>query len=223
MAHALGKVEGKRVLSFERLVAWSLIGALLASCSATRSIQPVSAEALVEYVLVIREQPEGQATHSWHRATDFDLSPDRQPPDSGSLHGRTIPVVARPRDCDEENRDCYRECMSRPLPRGYGHVTSGRKLGGKSKYCRERCWQPYLDCLELQGRSPQRFTSVDRAVTWLKENREVLLVGGLILIAGVAFVVISAGAGVLVLAPLVLVSSVETTPAPALCPMGGAP
>ncbi len=98
--------------------------------------------------------------------------------------------------------------MSRPLPRGYGHITSGnRGNGGKERYCEDRCRQPYLDCKELQELRPQKFTAIDGAVDWLKRHRNSILVGSVVIIAGVVFVVVSAGAGLVVLAPAVLLTS----------------
>jgi hypothetical protein len=52
---------------------------------------------------------------------------------------------------------------------------------------------------------------MDDAIDWLKRHRQELLVGTLITAAGVTFIVVSAGAGVLVLAPLVLVAQSEST------------
>jgi hypothetical protein len=61
-----------------------------------------------------------------------------------------------------------------------------------------------------------RFPAVDGAIDWLKEHRTELLVGTVVVIAGVTFVVASAGAGLLVLTPLVLMASADTGEAP-LC------
>ncbi|WP_257457527.1 hypothetical protein [Archangium lipolyticum] len=67
--------------------------------------------------------------------------------------------------------------------------------------------QPYIDCKELQERRPQEFSAVDEAIDWLKHNRQMLLVGSVVIIAGIAFVTVSAGAGVVILAPAVLLAS----------------
>jgi hypothetical protein len=72
--------------------------------------------------------------------------------------------------------------------------------------------QAYDDCLELERLHPQEFTAADDAVDWLKRHRQEVLVGSVITIAGVAFVVVSAGAGLLVLAPVVLMTSSEAQP-----------
>jgi hypothetical protein len=158
-------------------------------------------------VLIISELPDGQVTHSWQRAEDFDLSRYRHHSNSDSPPGHIVLAAARPRDCDQEMQDCYQNCMRRSLPSGYGHIKSPRKSGGKSEYCREQCWQSYQDCVELQRLRPQEFTAVDGAVDWLKRNREAVVVGSVVMIAGAVFVVVSAGAGLLVLAPLALVAS----------------
>jgi hypothetical protein len=161
-------------------------------------------------VLLIRELPDGRVTHSWQPAESFDFLEYQNQSSGNGIAGRIVPVVARPRDCDQEFNDCYNTCMSRPLPRGYGHITTpDRKKGGKAEYCRKQCWQPYQDCLELQGRRPLEYADENQAVAWLKRNRREILVGTIIVIAGVVFVVVSAGAGAAVLAPLVLVSSSE--------------
>jgi hypothetical protein len=156
---------------------------------------------------MINELPDGQVTHSWQRAEDFDLSLYKLHSDNDSSYGHIVPVAARPRDCDQELQDCYQDCMRRPLAPGYGHVKTPRKGGGKSEYCRDKCWQAYQDCVELQKLQPLEFTAVDGAVDWLKRNHKAILAGSVVMIAGVVFVVVSAGAGLVVLAPIVLVAS----------------
>ncbi|WNG21768.1 hypothetical protein F0U63_02255 [Cystobacter fuscus] len=68
----------------------------------------------------------------------------------------------------------------------------------------------YTECLKAQGNRAQVFTKVDHAVDWLKSNHESVLVGSMVVIAGVVFVTVSAGAGVVILAPLLVVTSSET-------------
>lgn len=91
-----------------------------------------------------------------------------------------------------------------------------RGKGGKAEYCNERCNRAYNDCCRLRDLEPQRFTAIDPAIDWLKDNRKTILVGTAVVIAGVVFVVVSAGAGLLVLAPVVLVASLEGSPEPSL-------
>jgi hypothetical protein len=144
-----------------------LLSALLVSCGVSRTAVPNSSEALTRFVLVIQELPDGEVSYTWQRAVDFELSRYSHQ-SNASLEDRHVVLAAsRPRDCDEELLECMRECMSRPLPRGDGHITSGgRGLGGKEEYCRGRCNQPYLDCKELQELKPQEFTALDGALDW---------------------------------------------------------
>jgi hypothetical protein len=72
---------------------------------------------------------------------------------------------------------------------------------------------PYFDCCRLQELEAKRFTAIDPAVDWVKRNRKELLVGTVVIVAGVVLIVVSAGAGVRVLAPtLLLVSSDADSP-----------
>ena len=139
----------------EALVA-SMLGVLLSSCSTTRHVTPPDIAELSGFVLIIRELHDGSVAHSWQRAEEVELS---QATSDIGYPAPTVPIVlavSHPRDCDEELRECMRECMSRPLPRGFGHITSGgRGKGGKEEYCNRRCLQPYLDCSELQEVRPQ--------------------------------------------------------------------
>lgn len=94
--------------------------------------------------------------------------------------------------------------MKGRLPSHLRHVTRGD--GSKSSYCTTTCLLKYQDCLKLQDARPLEFHAADGAVDWLKQNRKELLVGTIVIIAGVAFVTLSAGAGLVVLAPVVLVA-----------------
>jgi hypothetical protein len=195
----------------------AILSALLDSCGTSRHAAPArpEGEGLTHLVLFIRELADGTVTHSWKRAEDLDLSQYRPVSSERGAARRIVLAMGRTRDCDEENRACLRECMSRPLPRGFGHITSGgRGLGGKEEYCNKQCMQPYLDCVKLQELQPQEFTAADGAVDWLKRHRQSLLVGSVVIIAGVAFVVVSAGAGLVILAPAVLLATPEAAPQP---------
>ncbi len=186
----------------------AVLSVLLASCSTSTAYHapPASAEDLSRLVLIIRESA-GQVTHDWHRAEEIDLSSYRhRSPPQGSL-GRIVLVSGRQRDCDQELVDCHRECMKRPVPPEYNQYEYNRGLGGREDYCNRQCLKPYLDCKELEKLRPQEFSAMDGAIGWLKRNHKAVLVGSTVVIAGVVFVVVSAGAGGVVLAPVLLVAS----------------
>ena len=186
----------------------SLLCVVLASCGAARHLAPASAQELTRHVLFIREQPDGTVSHSWQRAEEVDLSPFRRTVSTRGAARHIVLAMGHKRDCDEEHRECMRECMSRPLPRGFGHMTSGnRGKGAKENYCRDKCRQALRDCAELERLKPQEFTAIDSAVDWLKRNRQSILVGSVVIVAGVAFVVVSAGVGLVILAPAVLLAA----------------
>ena len=188
-----------------------LLGLLLTSCATSHHVTPTNEGELTRLVLLVNALPDNTATHAWRQAEDFDLSPYNSPLNAQDADRHVVLTMGDKRDCDEENRACIRECMSRPLPPGYGHTTSGgRGRGGKAVYCNEKCMRPYLDCTKLQELQPQEFTTVDKAVEWLKHHRASVLVGSIVIVAGVAFVVVSAGVGVVILVPAVLLAAPST-------------
>jgi len=185
----------------------ALLCVLLVSCGATRGMAPTRPDELTQLVLFIQDMPDGTVTHSWRRAEELDLSRYRALASSRGAPRRIVLATGRKRDCDEENRECIDECMTRPLARGFGHITSGnRGRGGKLDYCNKRCMQPYLDCQRLQELQSQKFTAAEDAVEWLKSHRKSVLLGSVLVIAGVTFVVVSAGTGLVILAPAVLLA-----------------
>lgn len=207
--HLQQQMAAKKLIAF-------LLSLLLGACSAARYPAPGGREELSRFVLVIREELDGQVSFTWRHAESFDFSQYGDPSNAGTGKGRIVLAATRPRDCHAEYLECIEECMRRPLPRGYGHITAGRGLGGKEEYCRGRCRQPYMDCEELQRLKPQEFSAWDGAVDWLKRNHRSVLIGSVVVIAGVAFVVVSAGTGVVILAPAVLLATAgpESEPYP---------
>jgi len=178
---------------------------MVISCSPTRQIAPESADDLPRFVLVLEEMPDGQVAHSWQPADDFDLSRYRYRVSTASTYGRVMLVAAQKRDCHEEYLQCHRECKNSKLPPSHRHIPRGGSR--HDSFCWGRCKQPYLDCEKLQELQPREFTATDGAVDWLKRNHKEVLVGSLIVIAGVVFVVVSAGTGLLILAPVALVAA----------------
>jgi hypothetical protein len=185
----------------------------LGSCSATRHIAPTSAD-LTRLVLVIGESPDGQVSHFWHHAEDFDLSHFRRHSSLGDTAGRIVLTAGQQDDCYAQYLECYYQCRKTPVPPEFDHyLYDFGPAAGHERYCSERCMRKYTECLRAQGHRQQEFTAIDDAVDWLKRNRRAVLVGSLVIIAGVAFVVVSAGAGLVVLVPVVLVASVLPPPA----------
>ncbi|HYO54662.1 MAG TPA: hypothetical protein VEU50_17885 [Archangium sp.] len=163
-------------------------------------------EELDRYVLVIQESPSGHVTHSWRPVEEIDLSQFRLQARAERTYGRIVLAAARQRDCHEEFNNCIDTCMDRPLSEDYAHITS---IGAKRTHCTKGCWQPYLDCEELQGRRPQEFSATNRAVDWLKRNRNEVLVGSIVVVAGVAFIVAFPPGAIIALIPAAALASSE--------------
>lgn len=176
----------------------------LAACGGTRAaVASPSREELPRRVLLLRESPDGSFTQEWRPAEDFELASYVKAPE-----GRRIVRTARSvRDCDAEHLECMRACKSRPLPKGFGHVRVPRGDGGKEAYCNEQCMPPYEDCIQLEQLQPQKVSSMEELSDWASRHRKSLLVGAVVVVAGVAFVVVSAGAGLVVLAPALLLAT----------------
>jgi hypothetical protein len=180
---------------------------LLASCSATRAAAPTRTE-LAHLVLVIRESPDGQVSHSWERAEDFEQSRFTHQSSPESTAGRIVLASGRQDDCYAQYIDCYHQCRKAPVPPEFNqYLHDFGAEAGHDRYCSEKCMRQYTQCLRGQGHRQQEFTVVDGAVDWLKRNHKAVLIGSVVVIAGVVFVVISAGAGAVVLAPIVFVTS----------------
>lgn len=189
-----------------RLMALSL-SLMLVSCSAIRPPipDPIGPEALSRYVLVIEERPDGEVIHAWKPASGFDMAKYQYRAGPQRVDG-PIRLAASTRDCHAEYEQCMKECLEAPLPSHLSHVPL--KGARREELCNKKCMQPYLDCCRLQELEAKRFTAIDPAIDWLKRNHKKILVGTVVIVAGVAFVVVSAGAGILVLTPtLLLVSS----------------
>ena len=101
------------------------------------------------------------------------------------------------RDCAAEQIACFRRCWNSKPP-------WPRKRGGAQhhNYCTEKCREEYMQCVKEMEAQPLMFPDMETAQDWLKRNKKEVLVGSIVLVAGAAFVIGTAGAGVLVLVPL---------------------
>ncbi|HEY0093128.1 MAG TPA: hypothetical protein VGB96_02335 [Archangium sp.] len=71
------------------------------------------------------------------------------------------------------------------------------------------------NCLHDVEPDPVKFEAIAPAVDWVKENRNNILMGTLVVIAGVAFVavMVGSGGGGFALLPLMTMASTNQTPA----------
>ena len=198
-----------------RLMAASL-SLLFASCTTTphSGPGPMDAYELSRSVLVIREVQGTEVTHSWEPVSSVDLSQYPSRAIGNVLESRSV-RVAWTRNCEDERDACVEMCMKSLIGPDWSHASRGSKF----KICDGRCRPAYIDCCRLREQAEVRsFPAVDGAVDWLKQHRREVLVGTVVIIAGVAFVAIAVGTGgaALLLAPAVLLVSSDTFSAPPL-------
>jgi hypothetical protein len=189
-----------------RITIIGLLGVLTA-CSGSQthpSLEPSRGlpQDLYESVLVLRFIPGEQAEHSWQSASTWEQELSDLRASAASDAGRIVFASSRPRNCDQEQIDCHRDCMRRKPPYPHG----ARRSHGHIEYCDNKCLNEYMDCLRLQKLEALSFPAIHRAVDWMRRHQQEVLVGTIIVAAGVAFVVISAGAGLIVLAPMALLT-----------------
>ncbi|MFL5356322.1 hypothetical protein [Archangium sp.] len=188
---------------------------LLVSCSATQHSVPgpTSARDLSRYVLIVESAPDGQVVHSWRPVKDFDLAAYPHPVATHDVHERIVHVAFN-RDCDDELIACEDRCVAGLTGENWSHMS----VGAKKEHCIGVCRQPYLDCSrlkELAEGGTVKFRAIDQAVDWVKQHREQLMAGTVVVIAGVTFVVLTGGSGgVLLLAPVIVFASYDADSEP---------
>ena len=99
-----------------------------------------------------------------------------------------------PRNCDQEQIECFRRCWDEEPP---WPIEKGRK--GHYLYCQSKCLAEYMACIG-QKAAEFAFASMAAAMQWLADHPEVV-VGTIVVVAGVTFIVATGGAGGLVLVP----------------------
>jgi hypothetical protein len=130
--------------TLQRLMVMSL-GLQLFSCSTIRSSSPdpTSVQELSRWVLVIKETPDGQVTHSWEPLSGFDLSkyPYRA---SSSIVEAPIVRAAWTRSCEDELDACKDMCVKSLRGRNWSHANRG----SRDEICRDRCRPSYIVAVE---------------------------------------------------------------------------
>jgi hypothetical protein len=198
----------------QRVMASSL-ALLLVSCSASRhsAVGPTGPLELARYVLIIQETPAGGVEHEWRPLKDFPAQYQRASHGS-TFYGQARTVALTAAECRQQYEVCVPTCKAstRIFQVGkyrYDSTAWGPWRKGKWTYCDRACLWQLADCESKADPEPRRFEAIEPAVDWIKENRNELLVGAVIVIAGVAFVavLVGTGGGSLALVPLVMVAS----------------
>jgi hypothetical protein len=201
----------------QKLVAVSL-SLHLASCSAARPMfaGPSGPQELVRYVLMIEERRDGQATYSWKPLKDFDLTNHQYQMSMISADRRIVRASRSSEEyCRGRRKQCEEDCFASSRPIQVGHLIYPRHRGpwriNKSWWCPEACGILEDMCKRGMGDWAEapvaEFTEIGPAVDWVRNHREEILVGSMVVIAGVAFVaVMASGGGALLLVPLLVLA-----------------
>ncbi len=109
------------------------------------------------------------------------------------------------RDCDAEHIECWDRCWHTTPP--YPHTKGD---GWHYEYCTRTCREEYNECAkEQEQREKERahqlkFSHMDEALDWLGNHKAEIALGTVVIVAGVAFIIATSGAGALILVPLAL-------------------
>ena len=123
----------------------------------------------------------------------------------GSNDARGIGGSGAEAYCNELQKSCFRQCWNRkPV------ITSIPKHSGKhNEYCSELCLQEFMKCVKEQeelerqeSRKEMRFSDMEVALDWLRRHKSEVALGTVVVVAGVAFAIVIAAGGALLLAPL---------------------
>ena len=120
--------------------------------------------------------------------------------------GATIGIGgAGGRDCQAEHEECFRRCWRKSHP-PYPHKHDEWYY----KRCTADCSKAFNECMDEQeeetGKGVQtlEFSRADQAIEWIRNNKTKVMLGTIVIIAGVTFVITTGGSGALILAPLAL-------------------
>lgn len=109
-------------------------------------------------------------------------------------------------DCQKEHEECIERCWKKRYPWPHNKPQSG----WYHERCEHDCNEEFKKCEEEQEeterarREKLKFSRMDEAIDWIRNHKAEVALGTVVIVAGVAFVLTTGGAGALILAPLAL-------------------
>jgi hypothetical protein len=204
----------------QRAMAVSL-ALMLASCGATRhaAVGPTGPLDLTRYALVFQQQPDGKLVHTWIPLSEFNLTDLQRTSGSMSVRRDIVRVSSSGLNayCDGRHDQCVRDCLKSSRPFVIGHRkymdTQAQPWRiARSWWCPSNCMEAAIECKGGRGEWAEEyaaeFDAIDPAIDWIKRHRAELVVGAVVVIAGVAFAVALVGSGgaALVLVPILVMA-----------------
>jgi len=214
----------RTTLVAQRAMAVSL-AFMLVSCSATHysAAGPTGPRDLARYALVFEQQPGGQVAHAWVPLKEFNLTKFQSASSTMNVRRDIVRVSSSGLDeyCRGRHEQCVRDCLNSSTPFRIGHrkYMSTRAQPwriARGWWCPENCMKAFVECKQGRGEWAEQYTAefdaVAPAVDWIKEHRTELVVGTVVVIAGVAFAVVVAGSGGVALALVPVLVMAEASP-----------
>ncbi|RKG68869.1 hypothetical protein D7V88_40465 [Corallococcus terminator] len=107
--------------------------------------------------------------------------------------------------CGEWQKQCFQKCWRRK-PR---ESSIPKHSAAHHEYCTTTCLKEFMKCVEEQRTLEQQdakrelqFHNMTSALDWLREHKAEVALGTVVVVAGVAFTLAVAPAGLLVLSPI---------------------
>ncbi|NNC14500.1 hypothetical protein HJC22_01980 [Corallococcus exiguus] len=107
--------------------------------------------------------------------------------------------------CGEMQKQCFQTCWEREPP--YPSIPKNSAM--HHKYCTTECLKQFMECVKEQealeaqnAKRGLRFPDMNAALDWLREHKSEVVLGTVVVVAGVAFTLVVAPAGLLVLSPI---------------------
>ena len=117
---------------------------------------PSGPQDLSRYVLVIEKTADGQTTHAWKPAKDFDLTEPRNLASVRADEGRIVRVSLNAAECERQYEICVPECQaSTRIHQVDKYIYDSKQYGpwrtGKRSYCRTACMKQLANAWERRA------------------------------------------------------------------------
>ncbi|HSP81046.1 MAG TPA: hypothetical protein VLQ93_21160 [Myxococcaceae bacterium] len=158
-------------------------------------------------------------THEWKPLDELDLTSFSYPVSARNGYRNTVCASSSglAEYCEGRRKQCEDDCLRSSRPFSIGHLKyTDTKIQpwriARSWWCPRYCLEQSIACNKGRGEWAEQyaaeFDEIEPAVDWIKNHREEILVGTVIVIAGVAFTaaVVATSGGALILVPLVLMA-----------------
>lgn len=114
--------------------------------------------------------------------------------------------------CLENEIQADKQCMKRCWDKRYPWPHNKPQSGWYHERCEQDCNKEHTDCEEEKEKEEAKrqeklkFSRMDEAIDWIKSHKTHVVLGTIVIVAGVAFVLATSGSGALILTPLLLSS-----------------